>query len=205
MCTRFYILPETEKLRILADKAAATALAQRFMREGSPMKISGEIRPTDVVPVLAPNRKGEISVFPMRWGFTIPGRTLIVNARSESAREKPTFREAWERRRCVIPASWYYEWEHFTGANGQKKVGDKFMFQPKGETITWLCGLYRMEEDEPVFTVLTREASEEILRVHDRMPVILPEEKIRVWMNPQSRPESLLPFALTDMIFERIS
>ncbi|MFR7618630.1 MAG: SOS response-associated peptidase family protein [Subdoligranulum sp.] len=49
----------------------------------------------------------------MKWGFQIRGRSLIVNARTETAAEKPTFREAWEKRRCIIPASWYFEWGTF--------------------------------------------------------------------------------------------
>ena len=87
--------------------------------------------------------------------FQIPGRSLLVNARVETAAEKPTFKEAWEKHRCIVPASWYYEWEHLTGNSGQKKVGDKYMIQPRGSSMTWLAGLYRIEDGLPVFAVLT--------------------------------------------------
>ena len=74
-----------------------------------------------------------------------PGRTssCLIGGNSLC---KPSFREAWQQHRCVIPASYYFEWEHLIGSSGQKKVGDKFMLQPKNETMTWLAGIYRMEE-----------------------------------------------------------
>jgi putative SOS response-associated peptidase YedK len=162
---------------------------------------AGEVRPTDVVPVIAPNRKGERAVFPMKWGFS--GRSLLLNARVETAASKPTFKESWERRRCVIPASWYFEWEHLTGSDGKKHTGDKFMLQPKGSTMTWLGGLYRIEEGLPVFVILTREPGEEIRFIHDRMPLILPEDAIDAWIRPDGDPEEVMKLALTDMMFEK--
>ena len=203
MCTRFYIEPMTEELKEILDEVQRTLLRNRFIRAGSAVRTSGEIRPTDVVPVLAPGKDGRKAVFPMKWGFQGPGRSLIVNARSETAARKPTFREAWERHRCIVPASWYYEWEHLTDRSGQKSVGDKYMIQPRGTSVTWLAGLYRIEDGLPVFTILTREPSEELRRIHERMPLILPAEKIDDWIRPDSRPEELLTYALTDMVTEK--
>ena len=81
------------------------------------------------------------------------------------------------------------------------------MIQPKGSEITWLAGLYRIEEmsgiQVPVFTVLTREPSEEIRFIHDRMPVILPREAIDKWIKPGSDPKEILKDAITDMVFEK--
>ncbi len=118
-------------------------------------------------------------------------------------RTKPTFKDAWQSHRCIIPASYYYEWEHFKSPDGKVKTGDKYVIQPKGSMVTWLCGLYRIEDTFPVFTVLTREPSDEISRIHDRMPLIMPEEKIDEWISPDSKPEDLLSYALTDMIMEK--
>ena len=69
--------------------------------------------------------------------------------------------------------------------------------------MTWLCGLYRIEEGLPVFVILTREPGESIRFIHDRMPLILPENSIGDWIRPDTRPEDLLGDALTDMIFEK--
>ena len=139
----------------------------------------------------------------MKWGFQIPGRSLLVNARVETAAEKPTFKEAWEKHRCIVPASWYYEWEHLTGNSGQKKVGDKYMIQPKGSSMTWLAGLYRIEDGLPVFTLLTKEPTEDLRRIHDRMPLILPEDRIDEWINPLTNPKDILRYSITDMVMEK--
>ena len=203
MCTRFYIEPESEELAEIIERARKTQLADRFLYAGGALLTSGEIRPTNVAAVIAPNRDGKASVFPMRWGYQIPGASLVVNARSETAGTKPTFREDWKTHRCIIPASWYFEWEHFKTPSGRTKTGDKYSIQPAGASATWLCGLYRMEDKFPVFTVLTKEPTEDLRRIHDRMPVMLPKEMIRDWINPKNKPEELLPHALTDMVFDK--
>ncbi len=204
MCVRFYVEPDDEEIREIIAEVQRAQLARKFIRAGSAIMTSGEIRPTNVVPVLAPNRSGGKAVFPMKWGFTMPNRPILINARSETASEKPSFKESWEKRRCVIPASWYYEWEHLTSNTGKKKTGDKYMIQPKMYSVTWLAGLYRMEDGLPAFTILTREPSEELKCIHDRMPLILPKEQIEAWIDPKSDPKELIKHALTDMVAERV-
>ena len=71
--------------------------------------------------------------------------------------------------------------------------------------MTWLCGLYRIEKGLPVFAVLTREPGEEIRFIHDRMPLIMPEKLVDKWIRPDMKPEELLPCALTDMVFEKVT
>jgi putative SOS response-associated peptidase YedK len=154
-----------------------------------------------VAPVIALSRSGRQTVFPMRWGFG--GKRLLINARTETAAERPTFREAWASHRCVIPASWYYEWEHTKLPSGKTKTGDKYAIQPAGCTITWLCGLYRIENGYPVFVVLTKEPTVELSKIHDRMPLMLPKDKIGAWINPSSDPADLLSYALSDMVIEK--
>lgn len=155
------------------------------------------------MPVIAPNRSGRRTVYPMRWGY--PGKSLLINARSETAAEKKTFRDDWKMHRCVVPASWYFEWEHRVDSEGRKHTGDKYMIQPKDSAMTWLCGLYRIESGLPVFVVLTRETSEKIQFIHDRMPLVLPEKLVDEWIRPEARPEELLSYAVTDMAFERVT
>ena len=203
MCTRFYVEPDTEEIRDVIAEVQKSLLADKFIRAGNAILTYGEIRPTNVVPVIATDRRGKRASFPMKWGFQIPGRSLIVNARTETAAQKPTFKEAWERHRCIIPASWYYEWEHLVGNTGQKKTGDKYMIQPLGSSMTWLAGLYRIEDNLPVFSVLTKEPTKGLALIHDRMPLILPKDLIDAWINPQSRPEDLLRYALSEMVMEK--
>jgi len=138
----------------------------------------------------------------MLWGYRVPGiDRLIVNARSETAAEKQSFKESWATHRCVVPASWYYEWEHLLSPAGKAKVGSKYAIQPRAEQVTWLCGLYRMEDGFPHFVVLTREPGEGIAFLHDRMPLILPEADVDRWIDPYANPHILLDSALTDMVF----
>ena len=127
-----------------------------------------------------------------------------MNARSETAAVKSTFNEDWKRHRCIVPASWYFEWEHITDSNGKKHTGDKYMLQPKNSSMTWLCGLYRIEEGLPVFVILTREPGEEIRFIHDRMPLIMPEELVPEWIRPDRDPGELLSQALTEMVYEKV-
>ena len=203
MCTRFYIEPESDELHEILEEAKQSRLGELFMRAGSQVLTSGEIRPTNVVPVIATGKNRRSGVFPMRWGFQIPGGSLVVNARSETAAAKPTFRDSWRDHRCIIPASWYYEWEHTKLPSGKTKTGDKYAIQPKGEQTAWLCGLYRIEEGFPVFAVVTREPTPYLMSIHDRMPLIMPKNRIHEWVSPDIRPEELLPYAVTDLIAEK--
>ena len=204
MCTRFYIEKENAELQDIMEAAKRSALTMKFLRKmAKPVLTSGEIRPTDIVPVIAPNQKGGRSVFPMKWGFSLPkSSSPIVNARVETASGKPLFSEHWHKHRCIVLSSWYYEWKTLTAQNGKAKSRRKYLIQPAGVSITYLCGLYRFEDDLPVFTVLTREPCEELKEIHDRMPLILPENTINDWIILGTDPVKLLPLALTDMVFE---
>ena len=199
MCCRYWA-DESPELREIVEEMNGSPLVSKWQKTTG-ITTFGEVRPTNVVPVIASNKVGERSVFPMKWGFA--GRTLLVNARSETASEKATFKDAWASHRCIVPASWYFEWEHIILNDGRKKTGQKYLIQPKGSQMTWLCGLYRIEEGLPVFVVLTREPGEEIRFIHDRMPLILPKELINPWICPDARPEELVGEALTDMIYEK--
>jgi len=201
MCTRYFIEKDTPEFNDVIDKILKSPFYMKIVSEhGNGLHYRGEIKPTDLVPVIAPNKNGNRSAYPMKWGFTVNGSSgPIVNARSESAHLKPLFKECWEKRRCIIPASWYYEWEHIKTSDGKTKAGSKYMIQPKGSMSTWLCGIYRFEGNLPVFTILTREPSQDVAKLHDRMPLMLPAEKINDWICPGSDPKSLLSYAVTNL------
>ena len=82
-------------------------------------------------------------------------------------------------------------------------VSHKYMIQPKGSKMTWLCGLYRIEEGLPVFVILTREPGEEIRFIHDRMPLILTSEEAALWVKDVSEAESILTKVLPQLRAER--
>ena len=207
MCTRYYVELSPE-LRPIIEAARRSVLAGRMVHHlGRPAVKEGEMRPTDIGAVIATTARGEPGYFPMVWGFTSPvSGAPLVNCRVETADSKPFWKESWTRRRCIVPASWYYEWEHFTTSSGAKKTGSKYTIQPAGSAVTWLAGLYRIEDGYPHFAVLTRTPSPELLRIHDRMPVILPESAINTWISPMTAPDQLKDMAavsLTDMVAEK--
>lgn len=206
MCTRYFLYPSSPELKKIIDEVKLSPLSRRFAQDlSNPVKTEGEIRPTDVVPVLAPNPRGEQTVFPMKWGYTNPhiGGKLLLNARSETASQKPTFKNDWLNHRCIVPASYYFEWEHLKGNDGTTKIGDRFMIQPKDSDITWLCGLYRIEDNYPTFVILTREPGPEVAEIHDRMPLILPSSLIGDWIRLGSDPKEVMRGALTEIYAEK--
>ena len=103
------------------------------------------------------------------------------------------FADGIRQRWCLIPAQHYYEWEKTDG----KKV--KYAIEPKGSDGFFLAGIYRMEAGKPVFTILTRSAVEGIAFIHERMPVILPNEVTADWLNPKYHGEDILKAAMTQM------
>ncbi len=198
MCAR-YFLEESPELRPYVEKMNRSPLLSMF--QGAQVITSGEVRPGNVSPVLATNRKGESAVFPMQWGFM--GKTFLINARSETAAMKPTFADSWALRRCAVPASWYYEWEHMTDGRGRTRTGDKYLLTSPGPEGLWMCGLYRMEKGLPHYVILTREAGESIRFIHDRMPLILPHEGVKDWIRPDGKPEDIIAAARTELDFRK--
>ena len=191
--------PADPELREMVREMNRSKLAEMFGKNGKePLHAEGEIFPSAVLPAIASGRSGERRVFPMKWGFSGP-KGLLINARAETAAEKETFREAWAKHRCVIPASWYFEWEH----DENKKAGQKYALRPETEGLIWLAGLYRMENSLPVFVILTRPADEGILWMHDRMPVLLPENEVNEWIRPSNDPQKIIQNCLTKLRWEQ--
>ena len=190
MCGRFYIESDDtpEELIDLINRAESRVQAA----DPSFRLPKGEVRPGDWAAVVSLNRASQRSVFPMKWGFRMD-RQLLINARSETAAQKPTFRQSMQERRCLIPASAYFEWDHRT------KPLTKYRFALPDAPLLWLAGLYRFEPDSrwPVFTVLTRPAAAAVADFHDRMPVLMPTQLHGQWLDRSTPPQALLDAALT--------
>ena len=193
MCGRYYIEDDDVQEELVKIIAEVNHRHHSTEQEGT-LKTSGEIFPTDLVPVIANSRNMEPTPFAMKWGFRLPNNNRpIINARSEDASGKPLFKDGMLQRRCLVPASGYYEWEK----RGKEKV--KYAIKPTGEGVVYMAGIYRVEEGQPMFTILTREVAPGIAFIHDRMPVILPEAARRDWLNPQYRADEVIRAAALDV------
>ena len=148
------------------------------------------VTPGQFLPGILLREGDELEWAILRWGLIprwakpdrIPDRTF--NARSETAAEKPTFRDAYKKRRCVIPVSGYYEW---TGAKGSKQP---YYFYNRNQSPVILAGLWETwkYEDNTVesCTVLTTDADDKMGKYHHRMPVFLDNKSIRNWIAGKS-------------------
>lgn len=191
--------PANPELRELVKEMNCSRLAGYFRKnDDEQLTAKGEVCPSAVLPVLASNKAGERRVFPMKWGFSQSGK-LLINARAETAADKPTFRESWLKHRCVIPVSWYFEWEH----DVKKKAGQKYALKPEAPGLVLLAGLYRMEDSLPAFVILTRPADEKLVWMHNRMPVMLPLQEAKNWIRPDTDPEDAIRKSLTDIRWQK--
>jgi putative SOS response-associated peptidase YedK len=146
------------------------------------------IAPTQTVAVVRQIEKHrELSV--MRWGL-VPSWSKdpkagppLINARADTAATKPAFRTAFKKRRCLIPADGFYEWRKGDGKNKQP-----YFIRMAKDRVFAFAGLWESwngTDAEPVesCTIITTDANDVLRPIHDRMPVILPEENYDRWLN----------------------
>lgn len=178
MCGRFYVGGDfRDKLNELmeAECIAPASLVYSDDRQ--------DVFPSNISTVICGNAD-VLSAVNMRWGFTNPYRKgLIINARSETAKEKKLFADSILNRRCVIPSSGFYEW------NRDKA---RFRFTLPNNDLLLLAGFYQIDQGTLRYTILTTEANDSMRLVHDRMPVMIGASEIRPWIKHKDRmPEFL--------------
>jgi len=146
------------------------------------------IAPTQDAPVIRLAADGQREAAMLRWGLVpswakdIGVGTKMINARAEGVAEKPAFREALRKRRCLVPATGFFEWQ---GPPGRKQP---FAITVPGAPLFAFAGLWeswRAETGEPVqtFTIVTTDANEAIAPIHDRMPVVLTPDDAETWLS----------------------
>ena len=122
------------------------------------------------------------------WAKDVSIGNKMINARAESVAEKPSFRNAFKKRRCLIPADGFYEWK---GEKGEKQpmfisLPDKKPFAFAGLWETW----YQKDDQNSVYrscTIITTRASDSMRNIHHRMPVILKPQVYEPWLDPANR------------------
>ncbi len=194
MCGRYFIASEEDELAI---KEILEEINKKYKNtpELSAMK-TGEIYPTEIVPVLTAG-----TPMLMKWSFPrYDGKGQIINARLETAAEKTTFRYSFMGKRCLIPASWYFEWKKSSGLTKQKyAIG-------LGETI-FMAGLYQVDINEnlPRFVILTQPAAPNLEFIHHRMPVILTKDYHKPWLDNHLDTQDLMNNPVDNLHYEPIN
>jgi len=168
------------------------------LEEAAPIEVRYNIAPTQEAAVVR-SRDGRRRLEALRWGLvpswaddpSIGGR--LINARSETAAERPSFAESFRERRCLVPADGFYEWEGGPGRARQpywiRRV-DGAPFAMAGLWDRWASGASVLES----FSILTTEANERLADLHDRMPVLLPPDVWERWLAADpAAPEELVP------------
>jgi putative SOS response-associated peptidase YedK len=184
MCGRYTLTAEQEALQVALGVEGLVHPTPRY-----------NIAPTQEVPVIvAP--EGRLEGRTLRWGL-VPSwakdpsiGNRMINARSETAAEKPSFRGPFRRSRCLIPADGFYEW--------RKEEAGKvpFWIHMEDQGPFTMAGLWDRWRDPhgaslETFTILTTEPNELLRPIHDRMPVILGPEDRRAWLDPRASIEGL--------------
>jgi putative SOS response-associated peptidase YedK len=157
------------------------------------------IAPTQPVPVVR-LEQGTRQFMLMRWGF-IPGWVkdpkdfpLVINIRSESAAEKPSFRAALARRRCLMPADGFYEWHRL--GEGRRQENRPYLFRRPDRGFFAFAALWETwhsPDGSEIDTVamVTGPANGQMAAIHHRSPVIVPPEAFDAWLDPAAEPATL--------------
>ncbi len=152
---------------------------------------SYNVAPTDFQPIVRLDRDGQRELTIMRWGL-VPYWAKdskigfsTINAKSETVTTSPAFREAMKRRRCLVPAEWFYEW-----AKIDAKTKQPYAIGLSDGSLFAFAGLWETWKDKAssqvlmTYTILTTDPNELTEPIHDRMPVILPPKDYQQWLEP---------------------
>ena len=180
MCGRYTLGPDARELVEMFDLPQLTF--DYFARYN--------IAPSQQAPIVAEDRRGRRMGL-LTWGLVPswmdePGAGFI-NARGESVMTKPSFRQSFERRRCLVPADGFYEW---------RKEGDRrrpFWFYPVDGGVVSFAGIWDRwtrpgHEPRSTFAILTTKASDDVRHIHDRMPVVVSKPDRDLWLDRSSDP-----------------
>lgn len=172
--------------------ASPDELVREFGVESFPAEYPAgyNISPFQFLPVVRLDGEGRRVVRLQWWGLIPPWaeatrKVMHVNARAETLGKKPSFQEAYRRRRCIVPASGFFEWAR-EGLDHQPNY-----VQPVAGSVMGIAGLWQ-EASLPeggameTFTILTIHANERLMPIYHRMPVVLDREAYRAWLDPET-------------------
>jgi putative SOS response-associated peptidase YedK len=147
---------------------------------------SFNIAPQSMQPIVRLNSEtGQRELTVMRWGLVhfwsreAKIAYTTINAKAETVATSPTFREAFKRRRCLVPVSWFYEWKNL----GLKKT-QPYAIALKDDELFAFAGLWEASNSLDIYTIITTNPNELMEPLHTRMPVILHRQDYQRWMAP---------------------
>lgn len=192
MCGRYnFTVEESEEMQEIIENLNAKA---KSVFQGKTLK-TGEIYPTNLAPILL-EEYNKVSSAACSWGFSrFDNKGVIINARSETAFEKKTFRNSLLNYRCIIPSTGFYEWD-----SGKQK----FIFKIEGRKALYMAGLYAYYGSEMRFVILTTDANASMKDVHTRMPLVIPKEEISTWILDYSATNDFLQRVPPKLIKEAV-
>ncbi len=185
MCGRF---ANSETIPVMAGRWAAQVATGAEAWEPNT-----DIRPTRRVPVLLEGpaeRPRRLGLMTWGWSRDFASSGKLINARIEDAAGKRTFAEAVQRRRCLLPATAWFEWKR---ADPDAKRGAKQLLRPEGLETWAMAGLWESTPEGSCVVVLTTAAHASIADIHDRMPVVFTPERATTWITGSA--ESALALA----------
>jgi putative SOS response-associated peptidase YedK len=146
-----------------------------------------DARPGSIQPVVMVNKDGERDFANMRWGFKLPDR-LLFNTRSDAATTSKFWKEKFAEKRCIIPASSFFEWQ------GEKGSKTKYEVVVPHHKYFGMAGVWapwknpKTEKWEDTFSIFTSDPNGVMVKIHDRQPVILEQRDYEEWLAPTERP-----------------
>ena len=166
MCCRYYIWSETYEY---FDDLPVV---------GESVRLSGDIHPSENAFIIR-NKADKLCGQICSWGYPSNGnKGLVINARAETLHEKSMFSEDIMKRRCLVPANGFYEWD---------RLKQKANVTVPDEPFIYFAGIYGIRAGMERFVIITRPSAGEMSRIHERMPLIVPKDKVGVWFSENYR------------------
>ncbi len=177
MCGRYTINIGRKRFETVYQVQAPLEFEPRF-----------NVAPTQTAPVIVQGQES-LETSMMRWGFQRPNQPQpLINARGETIRQLPTFASSFRSRRCLVPATGWYEWQTL---NGKKQP---YYLSGSDQELLAFAGIWTPSQDGECFAIITSAANTETSHIHNRQPVIIARDRWKVWLSdsPLSELEAML-------------
>lgn len=181
--------------------------------------LSYNIAPSQHCPVIYKNEQGQNILRLMRWGLipnwskTMDSRYNLINARAESITEKPVFKQAYHSRRCLIPADGFYEWKK------QNNKKQPYHIMLGAHQLFAMAGIWESWQDDAMattaasslqsFSIITTNANKKMQAIHERMPVIIHQDKFDKWLTISDKDQSvatlMVPYLEQELLINPVS